>query len=75
MKPSLRSSRFFLFAYLIFFIKGQGQDDACWSCPLGDLFKSGFELFIDDATVPAVGASNPFYQIQLQARQIPRKVL
>lgn len=45
----------FLLAYLISLSQGQGQDDACWSCPVGDLFRSGFDLLIEDAIVPAVG--------------------
>lgn len=55
MKLFLRLCHFFIFAYLLSLSQGQGQDDACWSCPLGETFKGGLEFLIDDAIVPAVG--------------------
>lgn len=55
MKLLLRVSHFSLFAYLLSLSQGQGQDEACWFCPLGETFKGGLEFLIDDAIVPAVG--------------------
>ena len=54
MRP-LRSYHFSLFAYLLSLSHGQGQDDACWSCPLGETFKNVLDFLIDDDIVPAVG--------------------
>ena len=55
MRLFLRSYHFSLFAYLLSLSHGQGQDDACLSCPLGETFKNGLDFLIDDAIVPAVG--------------------
>lgn len=55
MKLFPRLSHFFLFAYLLSLSQAQGQDDACWSCPLGEAVKGGLDFLIDDAIVPAVG--------------------
>lgn len=55
MKLFLRLSHFSLLANLLSLSQGQGQDEACWSCALGETFKGGLEFLIDDAIVPAVG--------------------
>lgn len=56
MRLFLQSYHFSLFVYLLSLSHGQGQDDAYWSCPLGETFKNGLDFLIDDdAIVPAVG--------------------
>lgn len=52
---------YLVFASLVSLAQAQGSNDGCITCPLGDLFKGGFEYGLDNWILPAAAGATRLF--------------